>query len=663
MHRSPSLVFVRLALSGYLLGLAPILPAGASEPLLLPSPTGTLVGRVLRAPDGTLSWSLHRTGRVVIATSPLGITVDGVDLGQDARPGTPEVTEVNATYPWRGGKRTAVDQSRTYRIPIQARPPATDWQLEVRVFDDGFAYRYRVPGTGPHTVQGEASAWTLPDRTEVWFQTNTGDYEGAYRHQAVEAIPLSTPADQGTRPIHLGPPVTATLAGGGYALITEANLRRYSGMSLRPTGSPRLHAVFEDDPKGFTIDGDVVSPWRVTLVAADLDSLVNSDVIPNLCDAPDPKRFPDGLRTDWIQAGRALVTWCVFGNDGAQWALQKWFVDRSAALRCELLLVDAGWRTERWGWLKNGGDVWARLKELCDYAASRGVGIIVWHAYPEGRDDGPGLTRPEQRRELFERCAAAGVKGVKIDFFNSERLEVIEVCEELARLAADHRLSINFHGAHKPTGEVRTWPNEITREGLREQEYLLWDSLPLEHYAALPFTRMVVGHADFLPTYVRAKYLRNTTASFQAATAILATSSFISWPDHPDEYLASPLLGLIQAMPTVWDETKVLPGSAIGQLAAFARRAGNDWFVGAINGTDQPRAWSVDTRFLPPGDYVATLYRDTPPHRTLVSVEAGRRLRGGDTATESLPPSSTVLHTQLDGGGGFVAWIRPSPMP
>jgi hypothetical protein len=128
------------------------------------------------------------------------------------------------------------------------------------------------------------------------------------------------------------------------------------------------------------------------------------------------------------------------------------------------------------------------LKELCDYGASRGVGIVVWHAYPEGRDDGPGLTRPEARRELFRRCAEAGVKGVKIDFFNSERLEVVRVYEELARLAAEHRMMINFHGSHKPSGEVRTWPNEITREGIREQEYVLWDKLPWEHYAALPFT-------------------------------------------------------------------------------------------------------------------------------------------------------------------------------
>ena len=92
---------------------------------------------------------------------------------------------------------------------------------------------------------------------------------------------------------------------------------------------------------------------------------------------------------------------------------------------------------------------------------------------------------------------------------------------------------INFHGSQKPTGEVRTWPHQVTQEGIREQEYLLWGDLPLPHYSALPFTRMAVGHADFLPGYVRKKYLKNTSATFQMALAVIANSSFLCWPDHP----------------------------------------------------------------------------------------------------------------------------------
>lgn len=643
-----------LSLSLGLLLLAPRLPAADPASFDLPGPSGTLVGQVTTDAEGRLTWSLRRADTPQILPSPLGLVVDGTDLGRGVTVAAPTVASIDETYPWRGIKRTATNRCRAYRIPVRHGASGTEWQLEARVFDDGFAYRYRVPGAAARLVQGETSSWTLPADAEAWFQTNTGDYEGNYQHARPAAIPRESRSDRGPRPVHLGPPVTAELAGGGYLLLTEANLVRYSGLTLRPTGTPRLEAAFEDDPQGFRLTGEIVSPWRVTIAVPDLQTLVTSDVLPNLCEPPDPRLFPAGANTDWIKPGRALITWCVFGNDGAQWHLQKWFVDQCAALHCEYLLVDAGWRTERWGWMKDGADVWARLKELCDYAATRHVSIVVWHAYPEGRDDGPGLTRPEARKELFQRCGAAGVKGVKIDFFNSERLEVVQVYEELARLAAENRIAINFHGAHKPTGEVRTWPNEITREGIREQEYVLWDQLPLEHYAALPFTRLVAGHADFLPAYVRTKYLRNTTATFQAATALVTHSSFVSWPDHPDDYLASPFLGLIQALPLVWDETRVLPGSAIGRLAAFARRSGDDWYVGVVNGTDEPRSWSTDLAFLGSGKFTATLYRDAAPHRTLPAIETGRVLEAG---------AGSRLHAELSGGGGFVAWIRPNRQP
>lgn len=640
---------VGAAVAWYLLGMLAMGSVRAGE---WSSPGGDLTARVNVDAGGRLTWSLARGSDELIAATPLGIVVDGSDLGLGVSLGEAVVSEVVEVYPWRGNKRQATNHCRVVRLPVRQRGGAAHWELEARIFDDGFAYRYRVPGEGPRKVTGEVSGWTLPGNAEAWFQTNTGDYEGAYQRAKPAAIPLEVKTDRGVRPVHLGPPVTVELAGGGYLLLTEARLVGYSGMTLRPTGTPRLAAVFEDDPDGFVVNGEVLSPWRVTLAVPDLEALVNCDVVPSLCDPPDPAWFPKGAHTDWLKSGRALITWCVFGNDGAQWHLQKWFVDQCAALRCEYLLIDAGWRSERWGWLKDGGDVWARLKEICDYGATRGVGIVVWHAYPEGREDGPGLTRPEARRDLFQRCQEAGVRGVKVDFFNSERRDVVAVYEDLARLAAEHHLLINFHGANKPTGEVRTWPNEITREGIREQEYLLWGQLPREHYAALPFTRMAVGHADFLPTYVKAKYLRNTTAVFQMATAIVAPTSFLCWPDHPDDYRASVFLGLIQDLPLDWDETRVLPGSAIGRLAAFARRAGDTWYVGVLNGTDGAVQWSTDLGFLGDGEFIGTLYRDGEPLPTGVTTEVGTVLKRG-----------MGLGAELAPGGGFVGWLRPRVQP
>ena len=441
--------------------------------------------------------------------------------------------------------------------------------------------------------------------------------------------------------------MTVVYDDGVFGMISEANLFRYSGLTLRPAGGAQFQAAFQDDPDGWPQEGPVVSPWRVIVLAQDLNALVNSDVIAALCEPPDPRLFPEGPRTAWIRPGKAPCTWMVFGNDGAEWEKQRWFVDVAAKTGCEYLLVDAGWRSERWGWMKDGGDVWARAAELCRYAATHDVGIVLWHAYPEGRDDGPGLTTVEAREELFRNCHEAGVKGVKIDFFNSESKSVIEAYEDLLRRAAKYKLILNFHGAHKPTGESRTWPNEVTREGIREQEYLLWGTLPLTHYGAVPFTRMAAGHADFLPGFIQSRYLKNTTLVFQMAGVVVFSSPFLCWPDNPDAYLNSSLLEFVRSVPVTWDETRVLPGSQIGDTVIFAQRKGDQWYLAALNCRAEPRRLELDLTSLGVAEQLMTTYSDR--------VEGyGCQIESGGKV-----PQNGKLTVPLRSGGGFLARIAP----
>lgn len=619
----------------------------AADEICLPSPNGQIKAFVSTDAQGQLAYRVMHMEDTVIETSELGVTVDSQTLGLKVKIGPPAHKEILTRYPWRGGKNQAVNHCNAFDVPVIHQGSGLTWILEVRVFDDGVAYRYRIPGTGQRRIDREATCWQLPQGTSVWYQTNTASYEGVYNKSKPEGIPLESEGRQGRRSVFLGCPVTVEFSNGKYALLSEAGLYNYSGMTLKPTGSRTFEVAFEDDPKGFILDGPIMSPWRITIVTENLHDLVNSDLIHNLCEPPDADLFPDGIRTDWIQPGKGLITWAVFGNDGARWDRQKWFVDMCAKMNCEYLLVDGGWRSERWGWLKDGGDLWDRLDELCRYAAARDVDIFVWHAYPEGRNDGPGLTDRTVREDFFRRCKAMGVKGVKIDFFNSESKKVVDVYEDILRMTAEHQLMVNFHGANKPTGEVRTWPHEITREGIREQEYLLWDQLPLHHYAVLPFTRMVAGHGDFLPTYVRPKYLKNTTAVFQLATAIVFTSPFICWPDHPEAYLESPFLPLIRTMPEVWDETRVLEDSEIGTFVAFARRSGRDWYVAVLNCQKKQKKYSIPLSFLAEGYYEATLYHDAPGPPASVRVEAGHSLQKGQTVS-----------VQLKAGGGFVGRFK-----
>lgn len=620
--------------------------AANSASLDLAGPDGTIRLRVGTDETGHLVYDVQAGGRQRLRTAPAGIIVNGIDLGAGIELGQPTAREIHETFPWRGNKTVATNHCVAAAIPVRASAGGEAWTLEVRVFNDGAAWRYRVPGTGTRRVNGEVTAWHLPAEAEVWFQTNTGNYEGAYQSARADNVPLAVDVQGRRQPVHLGPPVTAVFPDGWSGLISEASLFNYSGLTLRPAGDGRLRAAFQDDPEGWEQTGEIVSPWRIMVLVPDLNALVNSDLIPALCDPPDPTLFTDGPNTEWIKPGKAPCTWMVFGNDGAAWERQKWFVDVSAAIGCEYLLVDGGWRSEKWGWLKDGGDLWARAAELCDYAAGRDVGIFLWHAFPEGRDDSPGLTSVEAREDFFRRCAQAGVKGVKIDFFDSESKATIDAYEDLLRRAAKYRLMVNFHGANKPTGEARTWPNEITREGIREQEYLLWGALPLTHYGALPFTRMAVGHADFLPGYVQPRFLKNTSLIFQMASVVVFTSPFLCWPDNPEAYLDRPLLSFIRSVPVTWDETRVLSGSGIGDAVIFARRHGEAWYVAALNCRDEPRRLALDLSSLSLEGTRMDRYED--------AGENGCRLE-----TQIDPPAEGRLTVALRAGGGFLARFAP----
>jgi alpha-glucosidase len=169
-------------------------------------------------------------------------------------------------------------------------------------------------------------------------------------------------------------------------------------------------------------------------------------------------------------------------------------------------------------------------------------------------------------------------------------------------------------------------------------------TLPRAYYAALPFTRLLAGHADFTPCTFDPAMLKGATVSLQLATAILYTSPLQHWADDPRWYQASPARDLISAVPSTWDETVVLPGSVIGELAGMARRSGDDWFIALINGGDEARHHRIELAFLPAGRYRATLVRDILDDPTRMQVERQHDLAPGH-----------ALETVLAPGGGFVA--------
>jgi len=604
------------------------------------SPDGAIVVRVGADEAGRLSYLVQRRGKPVIGSSPLGITVDGEDLGDGVSVGRIRNRRlVTRSYPTRGGHSQARKHFRSGRVPVTHKASGMKYTVEVRVFDDGAAYRYVVDTWGRHEVSGEASAFTLPAGSTIWYQTNTGSYEGFYEKYALQDIPAET---------FMGPPVVVDLPGDrGYAAITEAALYDYSGMTLSPdkNNPRRLNAVFQDD-KAWPLVGEIKTPWRVIMICPDLDGLVNSDIIGNL----NPLPSMDLARADWIRPGRGFWHWWSgkMGNwDSVAYERQGQWVDYAAQFGFEYYLVDAGWEHT---WKKPGKDKWALLAELCAYAKSKDVGIWVWKRWNTGRTEGiqmGGLDDTEIRRDFFRRCKEAGAAGIKIDYMDSESKAVIDFYTDVLKDAADYHLMIDFHGANKPTGESVTYPHEMTREGVRGLEYNKWSALPPSHYASLPFTRFLAGHGDFTPCTFNPEMLKGTTFALQLATAVCYDSPVMFYADKPELYLKTPAVDVMKAIPSVWNETKVLPGSKIGDLAVMARRTRQKWFVAAINGGAE-RSYDLDLSFLRDGKYQAVLLTDDPER-------PDNLIRSEQTIS-----AVSTLQLKLNAGGGFVLMIDKS---
>src|SRR5204863_2109260 len=297
------------------------------------------------------------------------------------------------------------------------------------------------------------------------------------------------------------------------------------------------------------------------MIGPDLNTLVNSDLVANVSAAPDKQWFPDGIATSWLRPGRAVWRY-LDGGDNTFEGIKE-FSRLAGELGFEYQVVEGLW--QRW--------TDAELHELVEYSKARHVGIILWRHSNTLHD-------AATRRRLFASLHEAGVAGMKIDFFDHEAKEVIDLYQAILRDAAEFHLLLDFHGANKPAGEARTWPNEMTREGIYGLEHRTAPAWA-EFNTTWPFARLLAGHADYTPM-VFGERRKETSWAHQIASAAIVTSPVLVFGAHPASLLTNPAVELIKSLPTVWDETRVLPSSEIGQLALFARRSGDRWFVAAM---------------------------------------------------------------------------------
>lgn len=588
-------------------------PLSAAKPVVVTSPDGKVKAE-LNTDGGVLRYRVVVDGKQVLAPSRMGIRANGVELGQDVALGTPKLNEVNEQYKFFGAHSVAVNRAHEASVPVKSH--GESYVVDVHVADDGVGVRLRLSAKPGRKVQADRSSWVLEGDPVIWADEFTAAYESHYRTTSLQGLGNNA----------LGLPITAR-AGDLYMTLTEAAVKDYGDLAVKRGADGALEGQLYADPDGWTTDDAVIQPWRVTIIARNLTDLVNTTLVQNL----NPPADPQLSNAEWIAPGRSAWQWMAIGDP--QFEDQKQWVDWTQQLGFEYYLVDEGWH--RWK------DAWTSLASVAAYAKTKNVRVWLWVHSNEVKE-------PEARQAYFRKAIEAGIAGVKIDFPPECNRWWSTWYYETTRDAAAFKLLIDFHGASKPTGMERTWPNQLTREGVRGHEWHMTRYKRLlepAHDTILPFTRYIAGPADYTPTVFEDKELQGNTWAHELAQMVIFTSPFLCTGGHPRDYVANPARDVISAIPAVWDETRVLSGSEPGKVVAEARRSGNQWFVAVMNGGG-PTRLDLSLEFLGDGKWKASrLYE--------IEGKPDAWDRQDDTTT-----SAGHIQLNLSPRGGFVGWFR-----
>lgn len=536
-----------------------------------------------------------------------------------------------------------------------------DLELAFRVYDKGIAWRWSTVKSrrynNAYTILSEKAEIGLNSSDSVWYPLEDGFYSGNerfYHHWPMDSINTDKLASL---------PVLME-ASGVKLLLTESSLFDYAGMWVRGTGKGGLKGVFPHYPTRLKIAGDRDEhveqradfiakaagprdfPWRVLMVAREDKDILDNQMVYNLA-RPAQGDF------SWVKPGKVQWDWWHLNNvynvdfrAGINNDTYKYYIDFAAKKHIEYILLDEGWCDVR-DLLHQAKDI--DVEELVRYGKEKNVGVMLWASW---------LTLDQQLDQALDSFSAWGVKGIKVDFMQRDDQLMVDYYEKVARATAARKILVDFHGAYKPTGLIRTYPNVMTSEGVLGNELSKFtDWITPGHTATLPYIRMAAGPMDFTPGGMRnvqkdafkavpSEPMTLGTRCNQMAMYVVYESPLQMLSDIPTHYLRSPkCMAFLRAVPTVWRNTVPLDGK-VGASVVMAREAlNNDWYIGAM--TDwTPRSFQVNLDFLPAGNYKMIYWQDGP--------NADRNAKDFQMKTTQVSKDSTVT-INMSKGGGFVA--------
>ncbi|WP_300697749.1 glycoside hydrolase family 97 protein [uncultured Bacteroides sp.] len=545
----------------------------------------------------SLSYSVYYQDTLAVENSLLGLVMDGTEYGTAAHfVSASPVKEINDAYQLKAGKRmNTVDDCREQTFTFSTQE-GKQFNLIVRAYNDGIAFRYGFPEVDNrmHTIQAEHTEFAVPVNGKAWIHPYDWNdrHKPSYEQYCRNEIEIRSECGHGrgwTYPMLFN-------TNGVWMMITEAHLDgSYPATHVDNAGTDNAYRVRFPELEEPVIPDAVepvselpwLTPWRVIIVGNNLDTIFRTQMVSHL--------NPASVVEDdvWIKAGRASWSWWSNGGTPRDYKAQLKYVDLSAEMGWEYMLIDAGW--QRMG---NGGT----MEDVVKYAQQKGVGVWLWYHSGAGRDNDSVPTHrlmsdPELRRAEMKRISEIGVKGIKVDFFDTDKQRIIGLYPALLKDAADHHLLVDLHGATLPRGFERTYPNMLTTEAIRGAETLGRQERcdrAAAHNATVPFTRNVVGSMDYTPVTFSNKVrqgvpaLRRTTVGHQLALAVVFESGFQCLADKAESYLALPEQPkqFLKDVPAAWDESRLLAGYP-GECVVVARRSGDVWYIGGINGKEE----------------------------------------------------------------------------
>lgn len=556
----------------------------------------------------TPSYKVFYKNRLVINTSSLGIVREDANFYTNMKiVNVSEVKTVASNYSMLQGKRKNIHYTANeYIVSLQNK---TGEALEIifQLSHDGIALRYHFPKSSNDIkkIMEEKTTYNFDTATKAWLQpmskakTGWKETNPSYEEHYAMGVPVNTKPVIGEGWVY---PALFN-ANEAWVLITETGLQEnYCGSRL----------VYNDDSKALQVtfpqkeeifpNGALnpesklpwFTPWRIITIGS-LKTITESTLGTDLADPAIP------MDTSFIKSGLSSWSWVLLKDESVNFETTIQFVDYASSMNWQYCLIDADWDTRI-------GD--AKMKELVAHAAAKNVKLLVWYNSSgswnstEYHPKGKLLTHADRDKE-FSKLKEMGIAGIKVDFFGGDGQSMIAYYHAMLKDAAAHQLMINFHGATLPRGWQRTYPNLLTTEAIKGEEYITFTQetadLQPSHCAMLPFARNAFDPMDFTPMVLDSipNIKRKTTPAFELALPVLFLSGIQHIAETPVGMAKMPkyVVNYLKDIPTNWDDSKFIDGYP-GKYIVMARKKDNIWHIVGINGENKAKEIELDLSFV-----------------------------------------------------------------